>query len=154
MRPDQGRRAHGLRPGVPADVQRPGESRATSLYWGAAGIAWALDELAAESYVAREIVDRELVEAMAARLLDDPDDPDFGEEGVWFGVTGVLAAAEHRWPDASRRDRLSDLAHASLASAALEPMVGHPGHMVLAAQLYARTSEERWSEFWSAGAER
>jgi hypothetical protein len=153
-RAEQELAADGLWPRDAVDAQTPGEARASSLYWGAAGVAWALAELAAEGYVAREIVDRELVEALAARLLDDPDDPDFGEEGVWFGVTGVLAAAEHRWPDASRRDRLSDLAHASLASAALEPMVGHPGHMVLAAQLDARTSEERWSEFWSAGAER
>jgi lantibiotic modifying enzyme len=62
--------------------------------------------------------------------------------------------AERRWPDASRRDRLADLARASLASPALEPMQGHPGFMVLAAQLHARTGEERWAEFWSAGADR
>lgn len=146
--------ADGLWPRDPVDAQGPGEGRASSLYWGAAGVAWALDELGAKSYVAREIVDRELVEALAARLFDDPDDPDFGDEGVWFGVAGVLAVGERCWPDASRRDRLADLARASLASPALEPMVGHPGHMVLAAQLHARTSEERWAEFWSAGAER
>ena len=33
-------------------------------------------------------------------------------------------------------------------------MFGHPGHMALAAQLHARTAEERWAELWSAGAER
>jgi lantibiotic modifying enzyme len=62
--------------------------------------------------------------------------------------------AERRWPDAARRNRLADLARASLASPALEVMYGHPGHMLLAAQLYARTGEERWAVFWSAGAER
>ncbi|MFY9579370.1 MAG: LanC-like protein, partial [Gaiellaceae bacterium] len=146
--------AEGLWPRDSADEQRPAEGRASSLYWGAAGVAWALDELAAEGYIAREIVDRELVEALAVRLLDDPNDPDFGEDGVWFGVAGVLAVAECRWPDAARRDRLADLARASLLSPALEPMVGHPGHMLLASQLHARTGEERWAEFWSAGAER
>jgi hypothetical protein len=69
-------------------------------------------------------------------------------------VAGVLAVAERKWPDASRRDRLADLARASLVSPALEPMLGHPGHMLLASQLHARTGEERWTEFWSAGAER
>jgi len=144
----------GLWPRDPADAQRPGEGRASSLYWGAAGVAWALDELAADSYVQRKIVDRDLVEALAVRLLDDPDDPDFGEDGVWFGVAGALAVAECRWPDASRRDRLAELARASLVSPALEPMSGHPGHMMLAAQLHARTGEERWAALWSAGAER
>ena len=33
-------------------------------------------------------------------------------------------------------------------------MFGHPGHMALAAQLHARTGEQRWAELWSAGAER
>jgi Lanthionine synthetase C-like protein len=146
--------ADGLWPRDPADVQRPGEGRASSLYWGAAGVAWALDELAAESYAARQLVDRELVEALAVRLLDDPDDPDFGEDGVWFGVAGALAVAECRRPDASRRDRLADLARASLVSPALEPLAGHPGHMMLAAQLHACTEEERWAALWSAGAER
>jgi Lanthionine synthetase C-like protein len=135
------------------DAQSVDEGPATTLYWGAAGIAWALGELADEGYVAPGIVDRKLVENLASRL-DDPDDPDFGEEGVWFGLAGVLAVAERRWPDASRRDRLADLARASLVSPALEPMMGHPGHMLLAAQLHARTGEERWAAFWSAGAER
>jgi hypothetical protein len=146
--------ATGLWPRDAVDAQRPGEARASSLYWGAAGIAWAVAELAADGYVERELVDRELAEALANRLVEDADDPDFGEEGVWFGVAGVLAVAEHRWPDASRRDRLASLARASLASPALEPMVGHPGYMALAGQLHAGTGEERWAKLWSAGAER
>lgn len=138
----------------PADAQRPDEGRASCLYWGAAGVAWALDELAAEGYVAPRVVGRDLVERLEARLLADLDDPDFGEEGVWFGVPGVLAVAERLSPDSSRRDRLANLARASLSSPALEPMQGHPGHMLLAAQLHARTGEQRWAALWSAGAER
>ena len=138
----------------PADVEREGEGPGSGVYYGAAGIAWALGELADEGYAAPSLIDRGRVEALEARLLADPDDPDLGVGGVWTGVPGVLAVAEHRWPDPSRRDRLADLARASLSSPALEPMYGHPGHMVLAAQLNARTGEERWAEFWSAGAER
>jgi hypothetical protein len=33
-------------------------------------------------------------------------------------------------------------------------MFGHPGHMAIAAELHARTGEERWAELWSAGADR
>jgi hypothetical protein len=146
--------ADGLWPLDDSDAPSQRAGRASSLYWGAAGIAWALGELAAGGYGAQGVVDRAFVEALEARLRSDPDDPDFGEEGVWFGVAGVLAVAEHRWPDASRRDRLAELARASLASPALEPMFGHPGDMALAAQLHARTGEERWAAFWSEGAER
>jgi lantibiotic modifying enzyme len=73
---------------------------------------------------------------------------------VWFGVAGALAVAESLWPDAARRDRLADLVTASLASPALERLKGHPGFMALAADLYARTGEERWAALWSAGAVR
>jgi hypothetical protein len=137
----------------PADAGVEGEGRSRDLYRGAAGVAWALGELAAEGYVARGVVDRELIEALEAHLVEDADDP-APDEGVWWGVAGVLAVAERHRPDASRRDRLADLARSSLASPTLEPMEGHPGYMLLAAQLHARTGEERWAEFWAAGAER
>jgi hypothetical protein len=138
----------------PEDAAREDERPGSGLYYGAAGIAWALGELADDGYVAPGLVGRELVEPLEARLLADPDDPELGVGGVWSGLPGVLAVAEHRWPDASRRDRLYELGRASLGSPALELLYGHPGHMALAAQLYARTGEERWAELWAAGAER
>jgi hypothetical protein len=132
----------------PADVEREGEVPASALYHGAAGISWALGELGPG------LVDRELVEALEARILAEHDTPGYAAHGVWLGVAGVLAVAERHWPDRSRRDRLADLAGASLDSPALEVMFGHPGHMTLAAQLHARTGEQRWAEIWSAGADR
>jgi hypothetical protein len=131
------------------DEQSPGEGRASSLYWGGAGVAWALGELRVADYVTADFV-----EVLERRLKNDKADPDFGEEGVWWGEAGVLAVAEHFWPDASRRDRLAELARVALPSPGLEPMIGHPGHMTLAAQLHARTGEMRWVEIWNAGTER
>jgi hypothetical protein len=139
-------RTSGLWPRDVADATRPGEGRAASLYWGAAGVAWSLAELGTD-------VDRRLVDALQFRLADDPDDPDYGEEGVSFGLAGVLAVAEHLWPEPTRRDRLAELAASALAAPALEPMMGHPGHMAIAAQLHARTGEGRWADYWHAGAE-
>jgi hypothetical protein len=129
------------------DAVHPDEGPACGLYCGAAGVFWALGELGAE-------LDREQVEALEGKLLDDPDDPDLGVGGVWSGVPGPLAVAERHWPDPSRRDRIAELAGESLASPALEVLYGHPGHMVLAAQLHARTGEERWATFWADGARR
>ena len=153
-RAERERRDDGLWPRDAADAERAGEAPATTLYWGAAGIVWAFQELAAGEYVAAGLAEQELVEGLEARLLGDPADPDFGEEGVWFGLAGVLAVAERVRPEASKRDRLAELARASLESPALEPMLGHPGHMLVAAQLHARTGEERWAALWAEGAER
>lgn len=131
-----------------ADAEPEDEHPASGVYHGAAGIAWALGELDPG------LIDRQFVEALADRILAEPDDPDWAAGGVWVGVSGVLAVAERRWPDSARRDRLAALAGASLDSPALEILFGHPGHMALAAQLHARTGEERWAELWSAGAVR
>jgi Lanthionine synthetase C-like protein len=138
----------GLWPLDTADVEREGEGPASALYHGAAGILWALGELDPG------LVDRKLVEALEARILAEPDTPGYAARGVWLGVAGVLAVAERHWPDPSRRDRLADLARASLDSPALEVMFGHPGHMALAAQLHAKTGEQHWVELWSAGSDR
>jgi lanthionine synthetase-like protein len=125
------------------------EGASASLYWGAAGIAWALGELGMQG------LEREQVEALAVRLCSDKSDPDFAVDGVWFGEAGALAVAEHSWPDEARRDRLFELAAASLASPALEPMLGHPGFMLIAAELHARTTEQqRWATLWVDGAKR
>jgi lanthionine synthetase-like protein len=147
-------RATGLWARDPSDVQKAGEGRASCLYWGASGIAWALDELAVDGHIAGGGgVGDEALDAYAERLAADPDDPDFDFRGVWFGLGGVLAVAEHRCPDGARRDRIAELAEGSLESPALEPMEGHPGYMLLAAQLHAATNERRWETFWSRGAE-
>jgi Lanthionine synthetase C-like protein len=140
--------ADGRWPLDPADAEPEDEHPASCLYHGAAGIAWALAELDPD------LADRALVEALEARILAEPDAPDWAAEGVWLGVSGVLAVAERHWPDPSRRDRLAELARAALDSPALEVMFGHPGHMALAAELHVRTGEERWAELWSAGAMR
>ena len=138
----------------PSDKDREDEGPAGAVYHGAAGIAWALGELADEGHCAPDLVDRELVEGLEAKLASDPDAEEFYAQGVWFGRAGALAVAEHRWPDAARRDRLAELGRASLTNPALDIMFGHPGFMAVAAELHARTGEERWAELWGEGADR
>ena len=130
----------------PMDAEPGDKHPASCLYHGAAGVAWALGELD------RGLIDRPFVEAIEERILAEPDPPDWAAGGVWLGVSGVLAVTERHWPDASRRDRIAELGRAALDSPALDVMFGHPGHMALAAELHARTGEERWLELWSAGA--
>src|SRR5262245_60954789 len=131
-----------------ADADPDDEHPVSCLYHGAAGIAWALGELDPG------LIDQQFVEALEDRMLAEPDAPEWATGGVWLGISGVLAVAERHWPDPSRRDRLAELARVALDSPALELLFGHPGHMALAAQLQARTGDERWAELWTAGADR
>jgi hypothetical protein len=146
-------RADGRWPLDDDDRDSPEEPPASVVYYGAAGVAWALGELADAGYC-EEIVDRPFVESLEEKVAADPDPYDYAANGVWFGPAGILAVAEHRWPDPARRDRLFALARASLSDPALEIMFGHPGYMALAAELHTRTGEERWAELWGEGADR
>ena len=142
-------RADGRWPLDGADREREDEGPSSALYHGASGIVWALGELAGEP-----VFDRQFVESLEPKLAAEVDPTNYAEHGVWFGPAGAVAVAEHFWPDGSRRDRLEELARASLADPELEIMFGHPGYMALAAELYARTGEQRWAELWHAGADR
>lgn len=137
----------------PEDATREDEGPASDLYCGAAGVAWALGELAAAGYL-EPLVDRAFVERLEETVVAEPGVPEDLAGGVWGGLAGVLAVAEHAWPEAARRDRLAELNRAWLGSPALDQMFGHPGHMALAAELHDRTGEERWAKLWAAGAER
>jgi hypothetical protein len=146
-------RADGRWPLDSEDRDTDDEGPPSVVYHGAAGIVWGLGELADRGYC-EPIGDRGLVEALESKIAADPDPYEYAANGVWFGPAGALAVAEHRWPDAARRDRLFELARESLTDPALDIMFGHPGYMALAAELHARTGEERWAELWAAGAVR
>jgi hypothetical protein len=145
--------ADGRWPLDPEDALDDYEGPGSDLYCGAAGIAWALGELAADGY-AETSVDRAFVERLEEKVTAERGVPEELAGGLYGGLVGVLATAERRWPDAARRDRLAELNRAWLGSPTLEPMFGHPGHMAIAAALHAVTGEERWAELWSTGADR
>src|SRR5262249_41900000 len=50
-----------------ADADAEGDGPGSGLYFGAAGIAWALGELEADGYAAGEVVDRAFVERLEER---------------------------------------------------------------------------------------
>jgi lantibiotic modifying enzyme len=135
----------------PADATGKEEGPVSDLYCGAAGVAWALGELAADGHT-ETYVNVAFVERLEEKVVAEPGVSADLAGGVWGGLAGVLAVAERLSPDAARRDRLAELNRAWLGSPALEPMFGHPGHMALAAELHARTGEARWLDLWSAGA--
>lgn len=146
-------RADGRWPLDSEDRDTDDEGPPSVVYHGAAGIVWGLGELADKGYC-EPVGDRGLVEALESKISAEPDPYEYAANGVWFGPAGALAVAEHRWPDASRRDRLFELAQASLTDRALDIMFGHPGYMALAGELHGRTGEERWAELWAQGADR
>ena len=116
------------------------------LYCGAAGIIWALDQLAAfRADGARSYDERvETLEADLVREPDEPDDPD--DRGYLGGRLGPLAVAQRHRDDPARTELMLELMAGFAEHPALDLFYGSPGPLVLAAAEHARTGDPRFLE--------
>jgi len=125
---------------------------ALTLYIGASGVVWALDEL--ERRGAAELRRGWAPRAVAlhgryvAESLGDPTPSLFG------GESGILLVAHRLAPEAWQEDRLLACIRANVANPFWELMWGSPGTMVAAQVMHERTSAERWAEAWRESANR
>jgi Lanthionine synthetase C-like protein len=122
-----------------------------NVYFGAAGMAWALDVLAREQlgpeleglaeladglvvgfHRAPELVS--LVPAPAASLL-------FGESGILLAVEAIRRNGEHL-------DQLQDCIRRNAQNPTLELCWGSPGTMVAALKQWRATGDARWRDLW------
>ena len=121
----------------PADDPMPGPR--TGIYFGAAGVCWALRHLAERGYEspapARDTAG--LMEICVAS-------PETGEAApsYFVGETGV------RFVTGDGLDRMVGLIEGNIENPCLEFLWGSPGTMIPALVMYRRTGEERWRDLW------
>jgi hypothetical protein len=118
----------------------------TSLYIGASGVAWALDQLHRRGAIT---IARDW-RAEARRFVDvHVASPEIGEPApsLMLGEVGVRAVAD------LDHDRLYELIESNIEHHSLEMLWGAPGTMLPALFLFERTGEERWRELFVRNAE-
>lgn len=136
----------------PLDAEPDDPPAFHGIYFGAAGVLWALGDLAAAGlYEPRLDLPR-----LAREALEDHDRrPEF--EGplpsMWMGASGIALAAWLAAPSPALADRLHALVAAPPEPDTLEVMWGSPGLLHVAAAMRERTGEERWATAWTALAE-
>jgi Lanthionine synthetase C-like protein len=130
-----------------------------SLYLGASGVIWALDEL--ERLGAAEL--RHNWATTAVELHDRYlSNPDFGDElglegpvpSLLAGESGILLVAHRLAPAPWQEERLLACIRANVANPFWELMWGSPGTMLAAQVMHERTGAERWAEAWRESADR
>lgn len=138
-------------PPHPLDEPESPHERWQTLYLGAAGVIWALDELARRGAVADDVDWAEAARRAVAAYVAAPDT---GEviPSYLIGETGVLLLRSKLDDDPHTRDLLEELVRANLASPDLELLWGAPGTMRASLRLWERTGEDRWAELWREGA--
>jgi hypothetical protein len=118
------------------------------VYFGAAGVLWALQRLA----------DAGLHEpghdygALAQDVLASyRSSPELGgpSPSLWIGEGGIALVAWLLRPSGEVADRLAELVAAPPEGDTLELMWGSPGLLLIADAMLSRTGEERWRSAWS-----
>jgi hypothetical protein len=131
----------------------------TSLYLGASGVIWALDEL--ERLEAAELSSSWATTAVALheRYVANPDfREELGLEGpvpsLLAGESGILLVAHRLAPAPWQEERLLACIRANVANPFWELMWGSPGTMLAAQVMHERTGSEHWAEAWRESADR
>jgi hypothetical protein len=136
-------------PAHPKDLD-PGDDPATvftPLYFGAAGVVWALRHLQALGACDASAADRidlmQLRDANRAWLRG----AGFEEFGSYLmGDLAIEMMAWHRDPSAARADALAWLIDSNVDHPARELMWGSPGSLLAATFLHEQTGDGRWAE--------
>jgi Lanthionine synthetase C-like protein len=130
-----------------------------TLYVGAAGVLWALEELRrrgdAEPTLDLGQAARTTVECWRREpdLMQEVELPSTKESGLLSGETGILLVAWRLTGDAELADDLLERIRENEQSEAEDVMWGTPGTLVAAQRMLEWTGDQRWREAWLESAE-
>lgn len=149
------RDATGAWPVHPLDADGADEGPAFNLYFGAAGVAWALVDLERRGLAAPRggcADDLDMYVARNRAWLDAGGSSAADHASYLMGETGILLLRHAVAPEARTAARLAALIEGNVHHPARELMWGAPGTMLAARFLHASTGGEHWAELFRASA--
>ncbi|MDQ2962019.1 MAG: LanC-like protein [Pseudomonadota bacterium] len=142
----------GLWPPHPLDTEGKREAPFTMLYMGAAGVIWALDDLARRGMALSTAYFAPMLGALAERNIKQIEPWNQGVESYLMGRSGVLLTHYRVRPSREVADRLAESIAANTRHPSRELLLGAPGTMHAALAMHEWTGEERWAELFRSGA--
>ena len=137
--------------GHPLDFEEGDPDVWHGIYLGAAGVVWALDELARAGLHEPRLDYAQLASKVLESYRRRPE-LDGPLPSLWLGESGIALLAWRLAPSDALADRLAELV-AIPETDSLELMWGSPGLLVVADAMLEATGEQRWSSAWRALAE-
>jgi lantibiotic modifying enzyme len=131
---------HGSWPSHPNDVGPLAPAPTPSLYFGTAGIVWALAQLGVRIPNEREVLYAAAAES-AAQMQSQGEE--YGR-GLLLGPTGPLAVASLLTGESAAVEALYPLVRANVSNSVRDFMWGSPGTMLVAKEMFGRTADARW----------
>jgi Lanthionine synthetase C-like protein len=136
-----------------------GTSPMKSLYVGASGVLWALDELRRRGHAETRLDLADLAVRTLELFRARPDFmkgmklPDPRESSLFCGETGILLVAWRLAPSGELANDLYARVRANVDNEAEEVMWGTPGTLIAAHAMLAWTDDDRWREAWHESAD-
>jgi hypothetical protein len=137
----------------PLDAEEGDPDVVHGLYFGAAGVLWALHRLAQAGLHEPRRDYARLAEDVLESYLSRPEF-DGPVPSLWMGEGGIALVAWLLSPAPSLVDRLAELVALEPVADTLELMWGSPGLLLIADAMLEHTGEHRWSSAWRAIADR
>lgn len=129
------------------DPPQPG-ARSYNLYWGAAGVVWALRHLASEGAVTLHRDYGRWIDGYPQRVRDEAADEQHGSASYLFGESAPLLQAWLVTRQSDLADRLHTVVQGNLHNSAQEPLWGNAGTMLaaihVAEALHDGPERQRW----------
>ncbi len=145
--------ADGNWPTHPADLP-DGAPPMMGLYFGTAGVIWALDYLAAEGVADAGPSFADRLAGILAKNLEAHRMLSFQERGYLLAAAGIELLACKLAPSAESADALATTIADNQDDPARELMWGAPGTMLASLFMHRMTSSQRWADLFRRGAER
>lgn len=148
----------GLWPIHPRDADEDNPTQpSTTLYDGAAGMIWALDNLARRGAAEQTLDFAPMMSELAARNNAIVETWGRGVEGLLMGRSGILLLHYRMLDEGAERTTIADALAAAVAANAGHPsrelLWGSPSTMHVALTMHERTGEARWRELFRADAD-
>jgi hypothetical protein len=124
----------------------------TSLYFGAAGVVWALDALVRTGFAAALRDWRVLMPSLRERNVREVEQMGWGVDSLLMGQGGIALLDYRLTPDAARADAVACCVERNAGHPSNELMWGAPGTLHAALALHEATGERRWAGAFTAGA--
>jgi hypothetical protein len=133
----------------PLDIEGETPDPIHGIYFGAAGVLWALHRLAQAGLHEPRHDYARLAEAV---MESHARRPDFGARvpSLWIGEGGIALVAWVLSATPELADRLAEIVVVDPDGDTLELMWGSPGLLLIADVMLERTGEHRWQTAWSA----